>query len=185
MTFDSVDNDSHLFFITASICGWKPILADKKYFGVILEGLNTYRMNSMILLFSYVIMPTHIHAIIKPFHVTIGQFLQQFGSFTAHRIIAELKRSSSTDLLAFFHLARRDPRCTYSIWQDIQAKNIYSGEFLDQKLEYIHNNPVTGKWNLVQDRAQYPLSSARYYDLGKPSPIDVDDIRDYLNNLED
>jgi REP element-mobilizing transposase RayT len=180
MTFDSLNDDSHLFFITASVCGWKPLLAQEKYSRIVLEGLDTYRRNSTILLFAFVIMPTHLHTIIKPLQGSIGQFLQKFGSFTAHRMVKELKQSNSTDLLDFFHQSRRDPRSKHSIWQDIQSKNIYSIEFLAQKLEYIHNNPVGGKWNLFKNRTQYPLSSAMYYDLGKLPTIEVDDIRDFL-----
>ena len=34
-------------------------------------------------------------------------------------------------------------------------------------LDYIHHNPVRGKWNLVDDFAEYEHSSAGYYELGK------------------
>jgi hypothetical protein len=32
-----------------------------------------------------------------------------------------------------------------------------------QKLEYIHNNPVQGKWKLVEYPEDYKYSSARFY----------------------
>lgn len=181
MTFPSRNDESHLYFITASICGWKEILSRMEYVNIVLEALSTYRNNSTILLFAFVIMPTHMHAILKPRKDSIGHFLQQFGSVTAHRIIQELKKSNSIDLLEFFHQSRRDPRSKYSIWQDIQAKNIYSVEFLNQKMEYIHSNPVSGKWKLAQERCLYPVSSAVYYDLGKTPIIEIDDIREYLS----
>ena len=38
---------------------------------------------------------------------------------------------------------------------------------VEQKLEYTHHNPVSGKWNLVDDFVNYPHSSAAYYELGK------------------
>ena len=183
MTFKSLQDESHLFFITASICGWKPILLDGKYSKIILEALSTYRKNSNILLFAFVIMPTHLHAIIKPLDSTIGSFLRRFGSFTAHKIIDELKESKEVDLLNFFHDSKRESKVNYSIWQDIQAKNIYSQNFLEQKLEYIHNNPLSEKWRLVKDKADYSLSSARKYDREETPIIEVNDIRDYLSNI--
>jgi putative transposase len=180
MTFDSLNDESHLYFLTGSICRWKPLFKEDSFSEIILEALNIYRAESKILLFAYVIMPTHIHAILKPLHLTIGQFLQRFGSVTAHGILRKLKDRNSEDLLDFFHQARRDPRNKYSIWQDIQAINIFSHNFLAEKLEYLHNNPISGKWNLASDRAEYSLSSAMYYDLGKKPLIGIDDIREYL-----
>jgi hypothetical protein len=34
---------------------------------------------------------------------------------------------------------------------------------LEQKLEYIHNNPINKKWNLVNERDEYTFSSSKYY----------------------
>jgi putative transposase len=181
MTYKSIHEDSNLYFITASICGWKPIFKDEAISEIILEALNTYWAKSDILLFAYVIMPTHVHAILKPLRLPIGQFLQRFGSVTAHSILKHLKVTNCTELLDYFHMAKRDPRDNYSIWQDIQAKNIFSNHFLAEKLEYLHNNPVSGKWNLARDRAEYHLSSAMYYDLEKQPMINVDNIWDYLS----
>jgi REP element-mobilizing transposase RayT len=75
-------------------------------------------------------MPSHIHLIIKPESDTIGNIVQQFGSFTAHEILKKLRANNQTDLLDVFHQQKRDPRHDHSIWQDIQAKNIFSTEFL-------------------------------------------------------
>ncbi len=37
---------------------------------------------------------------------------------------------------------------------------------IEQKLEYIHNNPVQGKWMLANDPLGYKYSSARFYENG-------------------
>jgi len=47
-------------------------------------------------------------------------------------------------------------------------------------MEYIHQNPVTEEWNLVQDRADYEYSSACFYDKNQRPIIDIDDIRELL-----
>ncbi len=46
------------------------------------------------------------------------------------------------------------------------AKPIFSEKFLIQKLNYIHYNPVTGKWNLAKDFVSYQHSSASFYEEG-------------------
>jgi putative transposase len=133
-----------------------------------------------ILIFAYVLMPSHLHAIIKPEDGTIGEIIQQFGSFTSHEILKKLRVQHKDDLLELFHLKRRDQRHEHSIWQDIQAKNIYSMSFLRQKMEYIHQNPIAKDHKLVDDRADYLYSSAGYYDYGRKPIIEVTDINEWL-----
>ncbi|MBK6645813.1 MAG: transposase [Anaerolineales bacterium] len=126
-----------------------------------------------LLLFAFVIMPTHAHILIKPENQTIGQVTQQFGSFTAHEILKKVQEDGKTDWLKIFEKEKRDPRHKHSIWQDIQAKNIFSMKVLEQKLDYIHQNPIAKNWNLVNDRADYVYSSAGYYDYGRKPIIEI------------
>ena len=97
-----------------------------------------------------------------------------------HKILRNLSEDNRKDLLEFFHAQRRNRQEEHSIWQDIQAKNIYTEKFLAQKMEYIHQNPVTERWNLVRDRADYKYSSACFYDRSVRPVIDIDDIRELL-----
>jgi hypothetical protein len=53
-------------------------------------------------------------------------------------------------------------------------------DFLQQKLEYIQQNPVAKEWKLVKDRADYLYSSAAYYDYGRPPIIEITDINEWL-----
>jgi putative transposase len=55
----------------------------------------------------------------------------------------------------------------YQSWrQDNQPKEIFSESFSNQKLEYIHRNPVEA--GIVDNAEDYLYSSARdYYDTGK------------------
>ena len=49
---------------------------------------------------------------------------------------------------------------------------------IEQKLEYIHHNPVKGKWNLVDDFTNYIHSSASFYELGKPGIVQIKHYKD-------
>lgn len=180
MTFPSFNDPTHLYFMTASIVDWKHLFIPSKYIDVPLNSLGWMQKQNKILLFAFVIMPSHLHAIIKPITESIGNIVQQFGSFTAHAILKQLRTDNHTDLLGLFQQKKRDQRHEHSIWQDIQAKNIYSPDFLWQKMEYIHQNPIAKEWKLVEDRADYPYSSAGYYDYGRKPIIEITDVRDWL-----
>jgi putative transposase len=180
MTFNSFHDPTHLYFVTASIVEWKHLFGKPEYAKIVLDSLEWLQIQNRISLFAFVLIPSHLHAILKPEKDAIGETLQQFGSFTAHEILKNLRKENRKDLLDIFNQSRRDSRHEHSIWQDIQAKNIYSEDFLWQKMEYIHQNPVAKDWKLVRDRADYPYSSAGYYDYGKKSIIGITDINEWL-----
>jgi REP element-mobilizing transposase RayT len=179
-TFSAFQDPSHLYFITASVIDWKHLFTTPEYANIPLNSLAWLQQQKRILLFAYVIMPSHLHAVIKPEGMTIAETLQQFGSLPAHEILKKLKANHQKDLLDIFSRNRRDLRHEHSIWQDIQAKNIYSMDFLQQKLEYIHQNRVAKEWKLVKDRADYLYSSAGYYDYGRKPIIEITDINEWL-----
>jgi putative transposase len=180
MTFDSWNVPGHLYFLTASTCGWKPLFIETIYAEIILDSLTWLRKENRMRLHGFVLMPSHLHAIVLPINRSIGDLLQDFSSFTAHAILGQIRKDNRQDLIEFFHERRRDKREEHSIWQDVQAKNIFSEKFLKQKMEYIHQNPVTKEWNLVKDRADYKYSSACYYDNDQQPVIEIDDVRELL-----
>jgi putative transposase len=183
MTFSSFHDSTHLYFVTASIIEWKHLFITPEYTNIILNCLEWMQRQKRILLFAFVIMPSHIHAILKPESDTIGGVVQQFGSFTAHEIMKKLRANNQKDLLNLFEYKKRDRRHQHSIWQDIQAKNIYSSDFLWQKMEYIHQNPIAKDWKLVGHRADYLFSSAGFYDYGRRPVIEITNINEWLTSI--
>jgi putative transposase len=177
MTFNSWQVPSDLYFVTATLCGWKHLFTEYAYAEIVLDSLVWLRKEKRMSLYAFVLMPSHLHAIVLPIDRPIGDLWQNFASFTAHAILHQLRNDNRQQLLTFFHEQRRDSREEHSIWQDVQAKNIFSKEFLAQKMEYIHQNPVAKNWELVTDRAQYKYSSARFYDEELQPIIEIDDIR--------
>ena len=114
----------------------------------------------------FCLMPNHVHLLLKPLNKwTIKKICTDLEKYTAHQILKVLKNKNRIHLLNFFvKQAENFSDRNHKIWQDIQAKNCYSEEFLRQKLNYIHNNPIAKGWNLVKDRKDYKYSSACYYD---------------------
>lgn len=180
MTFNSIHDTTHLYFVTASVVEWIPLFKYPKHTEIILNSLSWMQERKRLLLFAFVIMPTHVHLLIKPEQQSIGEIIQQFGSFTAHEILKKVREDGKNEWLKIFEQENRDPRHKHSIWQDIQAKNIFSMQVLEQKIEYIHQNPIAKDWNLATDRANYVYSSAGYYDYGRKPIIEITDINKWL-----
>ena len=67
------------------------------------------------------------------------------------------------------------------MWEDgVVAKDIFSPDFLKQKMAYVHNNPIQPQWQLVERAEDYVWSSARFYLLDEPALIPVSDARELL-----
>jgi len=128
MTFRPLHDPTHLYFITATILGWKQLFVQPDYASLVMNSLNWHRQQGRWMLYAWVLMPHHLHAIVKPARdQSISSVLQSFGSFTAHAILQRLKRDKQNDLLAFFATRQdKDAGKDHQIWQPIQAKNIGS-----------------------------------------------------------
>lgn len=173
----------HLYFITGTLINWLNLFSDREFAQIILDAFAWNRKQHHFLLFAYVIMPSHIHAIIKPLNQNIGKTLQSFASYTAHAIVKKLMENDQKAILEIMKQEKRDLRSNYSVWRAFHSENIFSEDVLNQKFEYIHSNP--SRKNLdVKTRNDYEYSSASIYDLGKQGVIDIDDVNEYLVNLD-
>jgi len=129
--------------------------------------------------YAYCIMPSHMHMIIaaKPGY-DLSAIVRDFKKFTSKEIIkkiGEIHESRREWLLdTFLHLGNRIKRVKgYKVWQDgSHAKVLQSKEFMQQKLDYIHNNPVAAM--IVDDPVDYIFSSARTYMNEKDGLLQLD-----------
>lgn len=52
----------------------------------------------------------------------------------------------------------------YQFWErGSYSSTMYSRHVLEQKLDYIHMNPLQERWSLCQRPEEYHYSSAKYY----------------------
>jgi REP element-mobilizing transposase RayT len=121
---------------------------------------------------SYVIMPNHMHFLIyipdqaPPVNKLIGNGKR----FMAYEIVKRLKQKNETGILQKLSSCvpereRRKNKLHNVFEPSFDAKAIVTEKFLVQKLNYIHANPISGKWDLVNDYRKYPYSSAGFYEI--------------------
>ena len=122
---------------------------------------------------AYTIMPNHLHVIL--FFPTnkfdLNKIIANAKRFLAYGIVKRLETLGRRDLLDFLsnEVSPRERKKgqLHKVFSDsFDAKGIYTDKFFNQKLNYIHLNPVRGKWRLVDDYRDYEHSSASFYELG-------------------
>jgi len=65
------------------------------------------------------------------------------------------------------HFKVEDKERQYRVWQrDPLAVLMDFRNKLEQKLHYLHYNPLHERWNLAEKPELYPWSSAKFYETG-------------------
>ena len=80
-------NTYHPQFFTATILNWMPLLKEDKYKDIIVSSLKFLVANKRVKVFSFVIMPNHLHFIwqIQPEHER-EEVQRDFLKYTAQKI---------------------------------------------------------------------------------------------------
>jgi len=159
-------NENYVQFFTASILKWIPLLNSNKHKQVIVDSLEYMVSNKRCEVYAFVIMPNHIHLIWRMSEgYKLAHVQRDFLKFTAQQLRFRMIDSQS-GLLPNFQVDKNDRK--YQIWQRKPLSvDLYSREVIEQKLDYIHANPVQGKWALVDEFTEYEYSSASFYETGK------------------
>jgi putative transposase len=152
-----------IYFWTATIHKWQYLLEADSNKQLIVNYLKKLSDEGLITVYGFVIMPNHIHLIwqqnkLNGKETPKGSLLK----YTGHEFLKTLKAESKSYLYEVNAANKK-----HEIWQrDSLGIEIYTVKVARQKLAYIHNNPVSGKWQLAKDYFSYHYSSAKFYETG-------------------
>ena len=160
----------HLHFITCSCYRRLPFLNSAKSRDHFLAVLEQTRERYHFVVVGYVVMPEHIHLLISEPEVgnpsTVMQVLKQR---TARVLLPRRKRRDPRQRNLF-----EDEPAHRAFWQArFYDFNVFTSKKRVEKLRYMHRNPV--KRGLVKSPEQWPWSSYRFYLLGEPRPVGVNE----------
>lgn len=150
-------------FFTASIKGWYKLLEHDKYKDIIINSLRFLVADKRIKLYAFVIMNDHIHLIWQMQPLIHPQHVQRdFLKFTAQQIKYDLQNNHK-ELLIYFESDANDR--SYQFWKRRALSiELRSDKVYQQKLEYIHCNPV--KAGICKLPEEYSYSSSLFYHTG-------------------
>ena len=176
-------NPEHLYFITTAAIRHAHIFRRDVIKRILVDSLNTGRILGQYELYAFVIMLNHIHIIIKcKNRYQPKDIVREYKKATANLILRHFEAEGNTEALEqLAQVVARTHKQRFAVWEpEYQAKNVFSSQFLLQKLTYIHNNPLQPHWRLAERPEDYLWSSARFYaGLGK-ALIPLSDARKLL-----
>lgn len=173
-----IRNQAAIHFITFAVVEWVDVFSRQQYKDIVVDSLKYCQTNKGLNIHGWCITSNHLHLILSAKNNDLSAILRDFKKFTSSQIIkaitANEKESRKDWMLSIFEKAgQQNSRNTkHQFWrQDNRPIEVFSNTFMDQKLNYVHQNPVTA--GIVNFAVDYIYSSATAY-AGKLGLIEVD-----------
>lgn len=175
-----VENQNAMHFLTLTTVGWIDVFTRKRFRDILIDSLAFCQKEKGLVVNAFVIMSNHLHLIanVKP-PFQMSNVLRDFKKYTAAMIIKAIQEEPESRrdwliLVMEYYARHNQSNSHHQFWQhDNHAVELYSPEFMYQKLTYIHQNPVRAGW--VENAEDYLYSSARNY-AGKKGLLEVEII---------
>lgn len=154
-------------FLTLQIVDWVDIFTRKIYKDQIVDALNYCVENKGLTIYGFVIMSNHIHLIAKSSEKALSDVIRDFKSYTSKQMLAFVQSGKESRgkwmLRVFSESAKRHKRnANFQVWtHENHSIELFSADFFQNKLDYIHNNPVRAGWVSLPEH--YIYSSAIDY----------------------
>ena len=172
-----IDEPEGLYYVTLQVIGWIDVFTRQVYKEMLIDNLVYCHKHKGLTLFAYVVMSNHVHLLAQSQNGNLSGTLRDFKSYTSKIILDAIEQgneSRKTWMLQQFACAiyKHQRNSHYQFWtHENHAEHIYSDKFMEQKINYIHQNPVrAGYVHLPED---YVFSSASNYAC-LPSVLEVD-----------
>lgn len=175
------------WFLTFTCYKWLPLFELTNSYDLVYNGLEFISKRPQVQTLAFVIMPNHVHLLLylEDITVDLNKMVSNGKRFMAYELIKRLNEQQRNDILLILRdgcseIEKRKGQKHRAFEPSFDAKPVFNDKFLNQKLDYIHHNPVMGKWSLCSEFTDYPHSSAAFYLDDKPHGyLNIMDYRDY------
>lgn len=176
-----VGDDTIPHFITFSVVGWVDVFSREQYKEIMVDSLRYCTEQKGLILHAWVIMTNHVHLIISSKTNKIEHLVRDIKKFTSKQIIKAIQESPEESrkewMLNLFSFVGKQNHNNkdFQFWkQDYHPVELNTNEKLEQRLQYLHENPVRA--GLVWEAWHYKYSSAIDYYTNDRGLIEIEKI---------
>lgn len=171
-----IHDGQHAHFVTATIVEWLPVFTTGACCEILVQSLIHCCNNKGLLIHGWVILDNHFHAILSG--LELADTIRDLKRFTARALLAQIRverREWLLNQLEYYRAAHKTAS-DHQVWQEgVHPQAIVSDAMMEQKLTYIHENPV--KRGLVALPEHWRFSSAHEWMEGAVPLFKCDDWR--------
>ncbi len=158
-----------IYFVTFTVVHWIDVFTRDVYRDIFYQSISYCQREKGLEVYAYCIMTNHVHLIIGNNGATeFSNIIRDLKSYTSRSIRNEIEaneqESRSSWMMWLMKKAglQNKRNKDFQFWfQDNHPIELSTNEMMDQRLEYIHNNPV--KAGFVDEPTAWLHSSARDY----------------------
>ncbi len=179
-------HDTGIYFITFTNYKWIPLFQLTNGYPFVYNWFDSLKRGGHSVL-GYVIIPNHVHALIgyKKTKNSVNTILGNGKRFMAYDIVEQLKQAGNDEMLKTLAEgvtpSDKQKGKLHEVFEDTSdIKLCRTYKFVQQKLDYIHSNPVSKKWTLADNPTNYEHSSARFYETGVQGSYEVLHANDWI-----
>lgn len=172
-------NTEGVYFISFATVFWIDVFTRDAYFDIVIKALDYCRKNKGMVIFGYCIMPSHVHLIFRSANNLPSELIRDFKGFTSRSLLKTIQENPQESrkewMLWMFEKAgeRNTNVKQYQLWQQNNKPiELWTFEVFEQKLNYIHQNPVES--GFVIEPWNWKYSSARSYCDGLEEMLEID-----------
>jgi putative transposase len=163
----------HLHFVTFSCYRCRPFLGTTKARDRFVKILDEVRSRHKFRVIGYVVMPEHVHLLItEPANGNPSKVLQVLKQKVSRALRRKVKKIAPGQLLLEFAMSDTEDE---PFWQRrFYDFNVWNPKKVEEKLEYMHGNPVKRK--LVGHPKGWRWSSWSHYAKGEAGLLRIDGL---------
>jgi len=162
-----------VYFVTYAVVGWVDVFTRDEYRNIIVDSFSYCSNNKGLVVHAWVLMTNHVHIIIsRKGQIPLEHIMRDMKKFTSVEIIQAIEKSTIESrkewMIRIFADAGKanSNNVKFQFWQQNNHPiGLNSNKEIEQKLDYIHENPV--KHRFTNSPECYDWSSAIDYAGGK------------------
>ena len=164
-----ITNQNAAYYLTIQVVYWVDLFSRQLYRDIVIDSLSYCQKNKGLEIYAWVIMSNHIHLAVRSSINDLSGTIRDFKKFTSKQIINSIDHGNEIRKMWMFRLFAhaansQNKKGQNQVWtHENHAVELISNKFTDQKIGYIHMNPVRA--GIVTKPEQYIYSNATsYYD---------------------
>jgi REP element-mobilizing transposase RayT len=170
-------DQDQLYFVSFAVVNWIDLFIRNEYKDIILDSWKHCQAKKGLEIYGWCIMSSHIHMIIGTNGEKLENIMRDMKKHTSIALKEVIKQHPGESrrewMLWMMERAgkKNSQNLEFQLWQqDNHPIELFDQKILQQKLDYIHNNPVLA--GIVESPEHYLYSSARDY-YGMKGLIDI------------
>ena len=171
-------NAEGLYFISFATVYWIDVFVRDQYCWELMRSIDYCRKNKGMEIYAWCIMPSHVHLIFRAKENNSSDLVRDLKTFSSkkiQRLIEENPQESRKEWITSMMERAGSKNSNVKSRQFWQQHNnpieLWSAKVIDQKVDYIHQNPVEA--GLVTEPEHWKYSSAIDY-AGQKGLLDID-----------